>query len=136
MAVYSLPLLLSCLALTPANLPSSTTLLSQSPLTAPIDTTAHRLAFSKQRRVALVEGSIIRGERDTFVMRAQRGQIMSVSISALEDNAVFELHSPTGEIIKTEANSWHGTLPHTGDYRIVVGGMWGNTSYRMQIRIR
>lgn len=94
-----------------------------------------RMRFSRGANAASVSTSVVRGTRDTFLVAANRRQTMTVSITSLEKNAVFDIQGPNGQIIKQEATSWSGVLPTTGDYRIIVGGTRGNASYRLRVSV-
>jgi len=78
----------------------------------------------------------VRGTRDIYLLRARRGQAMTVNITSVEKNAVFDIQGPNGEFLREEGTSWRGVLPATGDYSIIVGGTRGNASYRMQVSVR
>ncbi|MEP0883632.1 hypothetical protein NDI49_18925 [Trichocoleus sp. ST-U3] len=95
-----------------------------------------RVRFAKGKSSAVVEYSVVRGTRDIYLLGAKVRQKMTIGITSLEDNAVFDIVAPNGRIIAQEATSWSGTLPRSGDYKIVVGGTRGNASYRMQVGIK
>lgn len=92
--------------------------------------------FRKGASSANYSNSVIRGERDTYILGAGGGQTMSVSISALEDNAVFDVVSPGGAQLASERRSWTGRLPQDGKYRVIVGGTRGNATYKISFSIR
>jgi hypothetical protein len=95
-----------------------------------------RVNFSPGSTSASLEGSVIRGERDEYLLGAQAGQQMTVRISSLEDNAVFQIFEPGGNRPLAgagegdDARGWSGELPTSGDYRIVVGATRGNANLR------
>lgn len=60
---------------------------------------------------------------------------MEVSITSLEDNAVFDLVGPDGTPIDAELTNTTLTLPRDGDYVIVVGGTRGNATYELVVSI-
>lgn len=95
-----------------------------------------RIRFAPGKSSALVDDAVVRGTRDTYLLAAKARQTMTVSITSLEKNAVFDVVAPNGRIIRQEATSWRGVLPATGDYKIVVGGTRGNASYKMQVAIK
>ncbi|MBD2743949.1 hypothetical protein [Coleofasciculus sp. FACHB-1120] len=95
-----------------------------------------RVRFAKGKSSAVVEYSVVRGTRDIYVLGAKARQKMTIAITSLEENAVFDIVDPNGRMIDQEATSWTGTLPKTGDYKIVVGGTRGNASYRMKVGIK
>lgn len=103
---------------------------------------------------AIVEESVIRGERDVYFLTARAGQIMEVNISAVEDNAAFQIYQPgakakekdgytevsgkplAGAGEADDASAWKGRLPVSGKYLIVVGGTRGNATYKLQVTVR
>lgn len=95
-----------------------------------------RIRFQRGASGATVQSAVVRGDRDTFLVSATRRQIMTVSVTSLEKNAVFDIKSPNGKIIKQEVTNWSGVLPATGDYQIIVGGTRGNASYRLRVSVK
>jgi hypothetical protein len=66
---------------------------------------------------------------------------MTVKVTALENNAAFQIKGPGGDYLEgagemDDATNVTLTLPRTGDYRIVVGGTRGNASYKLTVSIR
>lgn len=102
-----------------------------SQLTAPV-----RVQFEPGASSAEVENAVVRGTRDVYVLGAQENQVMSLSITSLEENAVFDVLSPSDEVLRRESVSEEIVLPESGDYRILVGGTRGNASYQLAIAIR
>ena len=94
-----------------------------------------RMRFERGDSSAVVEDAVVRGTRDLYLLGARKRQTMTISITSVEKNAVFDIETPDGRILKQEATSWRGVLPATGDYRIVVGGTRGNAAYRLQVSI-
>ncbi|MGG6296826.1 hypothetical protein ACQ4M4_20720 [Leptolyngbya sp. AN02str] len=83
-----------------------------------------------------VEGSVIRGERDVYLLSAQANQLMTLTLTSLEDNAALELMAPDGLFLEYEATETSVVLPQTGEYQIRVGGTRGNATYRLEIEIK
>lgn len=115
---------------------------------------AKEIKFPKGSSGTTIDGSVIRGDRDIYYLAAKAGQKMTVSISSIEKNAVFQIYQPGTSITKDQdgiidlngkslpgagegddAMQWKGALPATGKYLIVVGGTRGNTTYKMKIGI-
>jgi Tol biopolymer transport system component len=100
-----------------------------------------RVTFSPGSHSATLKGSVIRGERDEYLLDARARQQMSVRISSLEDNAVFHIVEPgsnrtlPGAGERDDAREWSGELPTSGDYTIVVGGTRGNATYTLRVTI-
>jgi hypothetical protein len=103
---------------------------------------AKRIRFARGSSSAGVEGAVLRGERAVYLVGARGGQQMRVRVVSPENNAVFQIHSPPGGAAlpgageTDDATAWSGTLPRSGDYRIVVGGTRGNASYSLHVEIR
>ena len=108
------------------------------------------IRFPAGRSSTTVEGAVIRGERDIYSLRARAGQTMSVSVTAVERNAVFNVYAPRARIVRdknhilegteltppnADVRSWKGRLPADGSYLIVIGGTRGNVTYRLTARI-
>jgi hypothetical protein len=56
--------------------------------------TVQRVDFPPGDNSAVLEGEVIRGERDRYLLDARADQRMTVHISSLEDNAVFQIYEP------------------------------------------
>lgn len=82
-----------------------------------------------------VSNAVVRGDRDVYTLIAQGGQTMTLSITSLENNAVFDVVAPSGVILGTELTEEVTLLPDTGTYEIIVGGTRGNASYNLAITI-
>ena len=101
-----------------------------------------RVRFPRGKTSTILKNSVIRGERDTYLVGARAGQTMTVRISSLEDNAVFQIYKPGGKVTLAgageaeDATEWNGRLPASGDYQIVVGGTRGNATYKLEIKIQ
>ncbi len=95
-----------------------------------------RIQFARGASSAVVEDAVVRGTRDTYLLGAKAGQKMTVSITSVENNAVFDIISPKQKLLKQEATSWSTQLPATGNYRIVVGGTRGNATYKLRVEIK
>lgn len=95
-----------------------------------------KIQFARGTDSATVENSVVRGSRDVYLLDARGGQNMEVKISSLENNAVFEIIAPNGEILNSEETQSGFTLPLTGRYEIIVGGTRGNATYQLNVKIR
>jgi hypothetical protein len=112
------------------------------------------IRFAHGASSAEVKGAVIRGERALYSFKARAGQHASLRISALEDNAVFQLYAPgakpemrdsaleiLGDALPSadegeDAVKWEGALPDSGAYLLVVGPTRGNAEYRLTVKIR
>ena len=100
------------------------------------------LKFEKGKISTTVKSAVIRGERDVYSFSAKPGQRISIAITSLEDNAVFEfLYKKNGTWVGIEeyqeARVWYGKLPksESNSYKIRVGGTRGNASYELFVGI-
>lgn len=105
------------------------------------DGVTKRMSFAKGKHSATVSGAVIRGDRDTYILGAAAGQTMTATITSTEDNAVFQIETPSGEYLEDagegdDAMTFTGELPARGDYRIIVGGTRGNASYKLTVSIK
>lgn len=105
------------------------------------DGVTKRVKFAKGKHSATISGAVVRGDRDTYILGAAAGQTMTVGITSLEKNAVFQIETPNGGYFDgagemDDAMSFTGELPRNGDYRIVVGGTRGNATYKLTVSIK
>ena len=131
---------------------ASTPAASPSPTAAPVDdapsevvpaepapdqefAVAERIEFAAGSTTGTKSGAVILGQRDRYTLGAAAGQTMNVSITSLEDNAVFDLVGPEGAPLDTEVTTSTVTLPLDGDYVVVVGGTRGNATYELVVSI-
>ncbi|MBE9063016.1 hypothetical protein [cf. Phormidesmis sp. LEGE 11477] len=91
--------------------------------------------FDAGESATTVSNAVVRGDRDVYLVTAQGGQMMTLSVSSAEDNAVFDVVSPSNMILGTELRQAEIFLPHTGDYKIIVGGSRGNATYDLKIGV-
>ena len=100
-----------------------------------------RIKFAKGKSSATVSNSVVRGDRDTYIVGAREVQTMRVRITSLENNAVFQIRDALGNYLpgageEDDATNWSGELPVAGDNEIIVGGTRGNASYKLTVSIR
>src|SRR4051812_43761583 len=55
------------------------------------------IRFARGASSAEVQGAVIRGESALYSFQARAGQYASLNISALEDNAVFQIYVPNSK---------------------------------------
>ena len=109
---------------------------------APTRTHTERVKFGRGRTTAVLEGAVVRGDRDHYLLEAKAGQRMTVHITSVERNAVLTIFAPGGRkaLRGTEegldAKDWSGRLPRSGDYAISVGPTRGNATYTLEVTIR
>ena len=126
--------------------------LALTPLAASADERPE-IRFPRGGTDTVIEGGVVRGDRDIYPINAGAGQTMTVTIEALEDNAVFQIFPPGTHYSRDEydmwtfhgqpvrgadgdTRQWTGTLASGGQYLIVVGGTRGNAGYSLHVEIR
>ncbi len=124
-----------------AAIAAAVALLTISTLAAGRDGITKRVRFAKGKSSITLSNAVIRGEQDTYIVGAKAGQKMTVRVTAVENNAAFQIEGPGGNYLDgagatDDATRVTVTLPDGGDYRIIVGGTRGNASYRLTISIR
>jgi len=98
-----------------------------------------RIRFARGRTTKVINDAVVRGTRDRYLLRASRGQTLTVHITSIEDNAVFDVYAPGSRHPlggAEETMDWSGELPRNGDYVIVVGGTRGNATYTLEVTVR
>ncbi len=93
-------------------------------------------ATSDQPIEILRSTAVVRGDRDVYMVDLSDGQTMSVSITSLEDNAVFDIVSAAGQLLVSESTTFEISPAQTGEHQIVVGGVRGNATYDLMIHVR
>lgn len=101
-----------------------------------------KVRFARGTSSTTIKGGVVRGDRDRYYIGARKGQTMTVKITSLEKNAVFQIYyhgeeeSLPGAGDGDDATRWSGELPIDNEYVIVVGGTRGNASYTLTISIK
>lgn len=95
-----------------------------------------RIQFSPNTNSKVISDSVVRGTRDIYLMGAKAAQTMIITITSVENNAVFDVMSPSGQLLAQEKTTYRLVLPKTGDYKIIVGGTRGNASYKLKVEIK
>ena len=100
-----------------------------------------RIKFAKGKSSATVGGAVLRDEVHYYLVKVNKGQKMTVKISALEKNASFRIINPSGEYLEgagelDDPTNWNGTIPKSGDYKIEVAPNRGNATYRLTVSIK
>lgn len=97
-----------------------------------------RIQFARGSNSATIRDSVIRGERNVYILNARAGQTMTVNISSsqAQGGALFDVVSPDGVVMETGATTFEQQLPASGNYRIAVGGSRGNASFSLTVRIK
>lgn len=91
------------------------------------------VVFEKGKFATMLSGEVKSNDRISYVLRAQTGQVMTVAIAGLKNDATFSIQyqSASGEwetLVSEGQMLWQGLLPSSksgrfGDYHILVGGL-------------
>jgi hypothetical protein len=100
-----------------------------------------RIYFKSGEDSTTIRTAVVRGTRDIYLLGAAKGQVMTVQIKSLEDNALFDVEAPPTpsgyrRVLTEGSASWSGRLPETGDYQLSVGSTHGNATYQLFVRIQ
>lgn len=116
--------------------------------------TPKKIFFATGSTRGIAGGHVLRGARDLYSLTASAGQHMTITLTAPDDNAVFQIYEPGTTIGRdadgllefhgtslhvagdgNDATRWSGRLPRTGTYLVAVGSTRGNARYSMDVRI-
>jgi hypothetical protein len=107
-----------------------------------------RIKFPLGRTTAVLTGKTTGGPSESggmnpvsYVLRASKGQQMTLHLTSAKKNAVFSVYLPgmvPMEGDAWESTDWSGTLPKTGDYEIIVfpRDEATNTTYTLEVTVR
>lgn len=89
---------------------------------------------------ATVSGGMLRGETGpVYGLVAAAGQRMEITITSLEENASFDVLTPSGEYLISEIAGqefeFSAILPEDGEYLITTNALRGNVSFDLNISI-
>ncbi len=98
-----------------------------------------RITFATGAISGSVEGTVTAPDRKQYVLRALKGQQMTVEIISKDKKANFALQGLTdGQPLKrleNEDRKWTGTLPGTQDYLITVASPSGSSAYTVVVTV-
>ena len=118
----------------------------------PIHAEVRPIHFSPGASSTVVSGAVVRGTRDIFSIEARKGQQALFKVNSIEKNAALVIWRPgakvlSGEFVDIEgktlphageeddASQWHGRLPESGEYLIVIAPTRGNATYKFSVSI-
>jgi hypothetical protein len=113
-----------------------------------------KIFFATGSTRGTIGGHVLRGARDLYSLAAGAGQHMTITLTAPDDNAVFQVYEPDTSVVRDadgvldfkgtplpgagaaeDTTRWTGRLPRAGTYLIVVGSTRGNARYSMDIKV-
>ncbi|MCB2203373.1 hypothetical protein KQI65_01385 [bacterium] len=80
---------------------------------------SHRIRFQKGNTGASLSAGVSKGKHKEYVLRANRGQKMTVTLQSDDPQVFFRVFLHDGDI-SGQRRAWSGTLPRYDDYHIVV----------------
>jgi hypothetical protein len=107
-----------------------------------------RVKFPPGRTTVILKGKTTGGPSEsgsmdplTYMLRASKGQQMTLHLTSAKKNAVFAIYLPRMESLIEDASDgtdWSGTLPKTGDYQIMVfpKDEVTDTTFTLEVTIR
>lgn len=106
-----------------------------------------RVKFPPGRTTVVLKGKTTGGPSESggmnpisYVLRARKGQQMTLHLTSAKKNAVFGLYAPGMDLVEGAQNvaDWSGTLPKSGDYEIIVFPQdeVTNTTFTLEVTIR
>lgn len=93
------------------------------------------IRFAGGETSTALSGAVLGSERDAYRIGAAANQELTISLTSLEDNAVFDLFDPLGNPLAAEASEVTVDLPLDGEYLVVIGSSRGNASYELFVSI-
>jgi hypothetical protein len=116
--------------------------------------TPKKIFFATGSTRGTAGGHVLRGARQLYSLTASAGHVMTVTITAPDDNAVFQIYEPGAQVTRDadgllqfsgpalhaaaegdDTTRWSGRLTKSGVYLIVVGSTRGNARYSMDVKI-
>lgn len=106
-----------------------------------------RIKFPQGRTTVILKGKTTGGPSESggmnpvsYVLRARKGQQMTLHLTSAKKNAVFAVYLPGMELLEEGQNGtdWSGTLPKSGNYEIIVfpKDEVTNTTFTLEVTIR
>lgn len=106
-----------------------------------------RVKFPPGRTTVVLKGRTTGGPSESggmnpvsYVLRARKGQQMTLHLTSAKKNAVFGLYAPGMDLVDGAQSvvDWSGTLPKTGNYEIIVFPQdeVTNTTFTLEVTIR
>ena len=101
-----------------------------------------RITFASQGNSAIVRGRIVGGGSHSYIIRATKGQTMTVTVQKGALPFIFPPNDPYGRSDLSGGGhysgktSWTGTLPATGDYTLTLDSNVRGFEYEFLVRVR
>jgi heat shock protein HslJ len=118
--------------------PSPTTSLGSTAAAVPGKDVGARIEFPGGQSSAEVFAELAAGATDSYLVRGQQGQILSVEIISPNNDVLLSVIVEDGTPLKRYQNgppSWTGTLPETQDYVLQAVSVGETAAYTLRVQI-
>jgi hypothetical protein len=118
--------------------PSPTSSLEQTAEAVPGKDVGARIEFPAGKTNAEVFADLAAGATDSYLVRGQQGQTMSIEITSPNNDVLLSVVGEDGTPLKRYQNgppSWTGELPATQDYVLQAVSVGRSTSYTLRVSI-
>ena len=99
-----------------------------------------RIKFPSGRTTVILKGKATVDTSQVYVLRARKGQQMTLHLTSPNKNAMCTLFPPVGNPTGETSNvtDWSGELPQTGDYEIWVSAKkeGRDGSFTLEVTVR
>lgn len=115
---------------------SNTPLYVQFAVSATATPAPARITFASGAISSSVQGAVTAPARTAYVLRALKGQQMTVEVISAEGRANFAVTGADGQPLKrleNEDRRWTGTLPASQDYQITVAVASGSATFTLVV---
>ena|ERR1700752_3161587 len=107
---------------------------------------SRRVTFPPGRTTVVLNGKTTGGPSESggmdpvgYILRAKKGQTMTLHLTSAKKNAVFALYAPGMDLVEGgNGRDFNGPLPKTGDYEIIVfpEDEHTDTTFTLEITVR
>ena len=105
--------------------------------TGEVKPAARRLRFPAGATSAVAEGRATLGFGDTYLVGARAGQQMTLRLAAANKSVTLIVMTPNAKaLLADNVTTWSGTLPESGDYRILIDADERGGAYKLTVSIR
>lgn len=96
----------------------------------------YRVRFPAGAFGTRIECALVRGETYLFRVGVADGQTLTARVLSAENNAVFSLTAPSGELLAEGVVGALWSDTDAGSYEIIVGSIRGNAPFALEIDVR
>lgn len=97
--------------------------------------TTERIRFAPGTNNASVEGAIVRGTTDRYLLWAAAGQTMVAHVDSVTDNVYLSVYAPDGTPLAENLEQATVELPINGDYLVAISTTSSGGPYQLSVWI-